>query len=219
MKRYLNILKQCTLFSQISEEDLLSMLRCLNARICNYEKNQVIFMEGEPAKTVGIVLSGSVSVVRDDYYGNRTIVAHIEPTFLFGETFACANIQNMPVSVVSESSSMIMLIDCKRILTVCSHSCRFHHHLIHNLLQVVATKNLLLNQKIEITSQKTTREKLMSYLLFQAKKNNSAAFSIPYDRQALADYLGVERSAMSAEISKLRKEGIIECKKNMFKLL
>lgn len=219
MKKYLNTLKQCPLFSDITDTDLLNMLQCLNARIDTFARNQTIFMEGTPAASVGIVLSGAVAIVRDDYYGNRTIIAHIEEMQLFAETFACADIEHMPVSAIAACDSEIMFIDCKRILTICSNTCKFHTLLVNNLLRIVATKNILLNQKIEVTAKRTTRDKLMTYLMIQAKKNNADTFTIPYDRQALADYLGVERSAMSAEISKLRKEGIIECRKNLFRLL
>lgn len=131
----------------------------------------------------------------------------------------CAGGDKMPVSVMAIENSEIMLLDCKRIITTCSNSCQFHDQLIYNLMHIVARKNLMLNQKMEVLSKRTTREKIMTYLLYQAKQQDSSSFTIPYDRQGLVDYLSVERSAMSAEISKLRKEGILECKKNYFKLL
>jgi CRP-like cAMP-binding protein len=146
-------------------------------------------------------------------------VAGIEPGQLFAESFSCAEADVLPISVTASEDSEIMLIDCRRILTLCTNTCEFHHQLVKNLLRVVAEKNLMLTQKIEFTSQKTTRDKLTAYLLFQAKKQRSSSFTIPYDRQALADYLGVERSAMSAELSKMRKEGLLECRKNSFTLL
>ena len=219
MEQYAEVLKKCELFRQIDAVKLMVMLKCLGAQVRKAEKNQIIFQEGDTAKYVGIVLSGSVQVVRDDYYGNRSIVANIEPAQLFAESFSCANVEHLPISVVASSDSEIMLIDCKRILTICSNTCEFHHQLVTNLLRVVSAKNLMLNQKIEFTSKRTTREKLMAYLMFQAKKNGSSSFTIPYDRQELADYLGVERSAMSAELGKLRREGALEFKKNAFRLI
>ncbi|MBR6798810.1 MAG: Crp/Fnr family transcriptional regulator, partial [Firmicutes bacterium] len=134
------------------------------------------------------------------------------------ESFACAEVEELPVSVVASENSEIMLIDCKRIITTCSSSCRFHNMIIHNLLQVLATKNLAFNKKIEITSKRTTRDKLMTYLLSQAKIHGSSSFEIPFDRQELADYLGVERSAMSKEISKMKDDGLIECERSWFKV-
>ena len=216
MKKYLPVLKKCGLFNEIEEENLLAMLGCLEAKVISIEKERTIFQEGTPAKYIGIVLEGSVQMVQDDFYGNRTLVTHIEKNGLFGESFACGGTQNLPVSFLASQNGEVLFIDCKRITDTCCNACSFHKQVIFNLLHLVARKNLDLHQKIEITSKRTTREKLMAYLLSMAKQTNSNSFTIPYDRQALADYLGVERSAMSAEISKLRREGIIECRKSNF---
>ena len=218
MKNF-ELLKKCPLFQKIKEKELSAMLDCLNARTLTLAKNETIFQEGSKATYVGLVLSGSVQIVQDDFYGNRSIIAVIHPPQLFAEAFACANVELMPVSVIAERPSEIMLIDCKRILSICTNTCIFHQQLINNLLRIVASKNLLLQQKIEVMSQRTTRDKLMTYLLSQAKLKNNNEFTIPYDRQALADYLGVERSALSAEIGKLRKEGVLESTKSHFRLL
>ena len=125
----------------------------------------------------------------------------------------------MPVDVVANEDSQIMFIDCRRITQACSSACSFHQQMIYNLMKVVATKNLILHRKIEVTSKRSTREKLMAFLLLQAKRNNSNSFEIAYDRQGLADYLEVDRSGLSAEISKLHKEGKINSRKNWFELL
>lgn len=218
MRRFIGILKKCILFKEIEEDEILSMLSCLDARVVDARKGEYIFSEGEAAKYVGIVLTGEAQIVRNDFFGNRTIVAAIMPGELFGESFACAEVEELPVSVAASENSEIMLIDCKRIITTCSSSCRFHNMIIHNLLQVLANKNLAFNKKIEITSKRTTRDKLMTYLLSQAKIHGSSSFEIPFDRQELADYLGVERSAMSKEISKMKDDGLIECERSWFKV-
>lgn len=219
MKKYFEILKKCPLFCEIEEKNLLAMLECLNAKTLKYSKNQTIFSEGEPAKDVGIVLTGSVQIVTSDYYGNRTIISNIEPSGLFGESFACADVKSIPVNVVASEETEIMLIDCKRITSTCCNACELHNRIIFNLLKVMAMKNIYFNQKAEITSKRTTREKLLAYLMNQAKLNDSSSFTIPFDRQELADFLQVDRSGLSTEISKLRAEGVIECKKSNFKLL
>ena len=216
MKKYISVLKNCGLFNDIEDENLIAMLGCLGAKVITVRKNEAIFQEGTNAKFLGIILSGAVQMVQDDFYGNRTIVTQIEENRIFGESFACAGVTSLPVSFIASKDCEIMLIDCGRITNTCCNACAFHKQVIFNLLQLVAKKNLDFHQKIEITSKRTTREKLMAYLLSVAKQTGSNSFSIPYDRQGLADYLGVERSAMSAEISKLRKEGIIECQKNQF---
>ena len=219
MKEYFGILKKCVLFFGIDESNLCNLLDCLNAKVLSFMKNQVIIEEGTPAKYFGIVLSGSVSITKLDYFGNKSIISVIEPSDLFGESFACAETKAVSVSVVAQNDSEIMLIDCKRIIHSCSNSCEFHSRIIYNLLKILAEKNLMFNQKIEITSKRTTREKLMTFLSFQAAKNSSNSFYIPFDRQSLADYLEVDRSGLSCEIGKLRKEGIIESKRNYFKIL
>jgi CRP-like cAMP-binding protein len=173
-------------------------------------------MEGDPAKYVGVVLSGTVQVVREDYYGNRSVMTVLQPGDLFAEVFSCAGLEAMPVSVIAVKDSSVLLLDCKGVLASSSNSCRFHSILLRNLLQEMAQKNLLLSQKIRCMSQKTTKEKLMAYLMDQAKQQGSSEFTINLDRQALADYLGVERSAMSAEISKLRRSGQLDTKGSWF---
>lgn len=219
MKEFHEILKKCNLFDDISDDELESALACLGAKVETFEKGRTIFAEGEPAKYVGIALEGSAQIVRNDYYGNRSIVAVIEPPHIFGESFACAEVKSLPIDVISVKESIVMLIESKRITSPCNNACSFHSKLISNLLKAVAQKNLEFNRRIEITSKRTTRDKLMTYLLIQAKMNSSSSFAVPFDRQALADYLEVDRSGLSAEISKLRHEGIIECKKSRFTLL
>ncbi len=219
MEKFFPILNQCPLFDGIAPEEMQAMLGCLGAKKITAQKGQLVFREGDEAIYVGIVLTGSVQLVREDYYGNRSIVAHIVPGEVFGETYACAGIPALPISVAADEDSTCLLIDCRRITASCTNACVFHSRMIFNLLRLVANKNLMFDQKIEVTSRRTTREKLMAYLLNQAKLHGSDRFTIPYDRQELADYLEVDRSGLSSEISKLRKEGKLECEKSTFHLL
>lgn len=218
MGEFFEVLRQCPLFAGIASEEISSMLSCLDGRRRAVKRGEPVFLEGDAAQWVGVLLCGCVQIVRDDYYGNRSVLTVVEPGELFGEVFACSGEAVLPVSALAVKDSVVLLLDCKRVLTVCSSACPFHSQLVRNLLKIVAQKNLMLNQKIQIMSRKTTREKLMAYLLEQAKGQGSAEFTIPLDRQALADYLGVERSAMSAEISKLRRDGALDCKGSWFRL-
>ena len=219
MEDYFDILSQCPLFAGISRQELGQMLRCLDGKITGIAKGNPVFLEGDRAEFVGVVLSGVVQIVRDDYYGNRSVLTVVSPGGLFGEAFACAGVETLPVSAMVLQDCTVLLLDCRRVLTGCSNACPFHSRLVRNLLQGIAQKNLMLTQKIRCMSQKPTQEKLMEFLLEQAKQQGSAEFVIPYDRQALADYLGVERSAMSAEISKLKKAGRIDCSGSRFRVL
>jgi len=219
MEKYFDVIASSPLFASINHSELSSMLMCLGSRMVSYSKNDTIFSEGDPAKTMGMVLTGSVIIERTDFYGTRSLIATISPGELFAEMFVCADVEALPVSVVAASDCTIMLMDAKRIMTTCSSACIFHKTLIENLLHAVARKNLALNMKIHCMSQRTTREKLMTYLSETAKRLSSSEFTIPFDRQSLADYLGVERSAMSAELSRMKKDGLIETHGSLFRLL
>lgn len=219
MKKYLEILKKCPLFLEISDEHLLKMLGCLGARVEFFDKKYTVIPEGIAAKYVGIVLSGSVQITQVDYYGNRSILSTAGKGQLFAEAFACAEIKSVPVTVVAGEPCEIMLIDCSHILHTCENNCGHHQQLIYNLMKDLARKTLVFHQKIEIISKRTTREKLMTYLMTEARMAGSDSFDIPFDRQELADYLEVDRSGLSALIGKLRDEGVLESNKNHFRLL
>lgn len=219
MKKYLEVLKKCSLFSDIAEDDLLRMLSCLGAKVDFYDKKYTVFAEGNRVRHIGIVLSGSVQVVQVDFYGNRSIIDTLGKGELVAEAFACGEVESIPVSVVVNEPSEIMLIDASHILHTCSNGCGFHHKLIYNLMKGLAEKNIAFHQKLEVTSKRTTRDKLMTYLMIQAKKSGDNRFDIPFDRQELADFLEVDRSGLSTELGKLKKEGVLRCQKNHFELL
>ena len=185
----------------------------------SYQKEAYIRHAGDPADFIGIIESGSIHILQDDYYGNRNITASISEGSLFGEAFVCAGIPHLPVDIVAAEDCNIMFLNGKKLLNTCDNGCEFHHTLIRNLLGIVAQNNMYLNQKIKYTSRKTTREKLMAYLTDQAKMKGSNDFTISFNRQELADYLGVERSAMSAELGKLTKLGILQTQRSHFTLL
>ena len=219
MESFFEILSQCPLFEGIERADIPGMLSCLGGRTKEIPKGGPVFLEGDPAQFVGVVLSGVVQIVRDDYYGRRSVLTVVPPGGLFAEVFACAGLETLPVSALALAQSTVLLLDCRRVIKGCTHACPFHSRLIRNLLQGMAQKNLALAQKIRCMSQKTTEEKLMTFLLEQAKRQGSPEFVIPYDRQALADYLGVERSAMSAEIGKMKRAGLIDSHGSWFRVL
>ncbi len=219
MEKFIEILKSVPLFDSIDNKELLRMLGCLGAKIEVYDKKQTVFAAGGTAKYIGIVLDGSVQTLRDDYYGNRSILAESYPSELFAEAFACAELRELPVTVIASEPTTVMLIECAHILHTCHKGCDFHHRLIFNLMRDLATKNIDCHNKMEITSKRTTREKLLAYLEIKAKQVGSPSFEIPFDRQELADYLEVDRSGLSAEIGKMKRDGLIEAEKRRFTLL
>lgn len=219
MEKYLEVLKKVPLFQGVSESDITSLLNCLNGIFLQYNKNTIIMPAGKPVVGVGIVCQGDAQVVRDDITGNRTILASLHEGDIFAEALACARVESMPVSVLARSKCVILKIDYQRIITTCPSSCMFHNKMIENMLGILAHKNLGLNQKNEILSARSTREKLNIFLLAQAKKTNKRQFQIPFNRQELADYISVERSALSRELGHMQKEGLIKFHKNSFEIL
>ena len=219
MEKYLPMLKKCPLFAGIATDELRTLLNCLSAQEKKYEKGSYIFMSGEIITLIGLVLCGSVHIIREDYWGNRAILARVEQGGLFSEAFSCAEAKKLPVSIFAAETTVVLLIDYRKIITACSSACLFHTGLIRNMLQILAEKNVILTQKMEFITQRTTREKLLSYLSAQARQAGSGAFAIPFNRQELAEYLSVDRSAMSKELSKMQEEGILTFRRNQFELL
>ena len=219
MEKYFEIIKQCFLFDGIVDSNLNILLDCLKAVRRTYKKNELVFSAGDTVRYVGVILSGSVHILQEDYWGNRTILAHIPPGGLFGEAFSCAEMDSLPVSVIAAEKSEILLIDCRRIIITCSSACVFHMALIKNMIKLLAQKTIMLTQKMEIITHRTTRERLLAYLSSQAIKTGKSRFTIPFNRQQLADYLSVERSAMSAELSHMQSDGLIRTDRSEFELL
>ena len=207
------------LFNGFALPELEQALACLAPRRQRAEKEETLVRAGDPVPGIGVLLSGSARVFREDYAGSREIVAALMPGDLFAEVFVFARLDVMPVSVEASESCAVLWFDGGRIARPCERACQFHGRLLENALGILAQKNLMQNRKLEHLSKRTTREKLLSYLGEQAQLAGSGTFTIPFNRQQLADYLCVERSAMSAELSRLREEGILETHRSAFKLL
>ena len=219
MKKFIPILKRTQLFSAVSEEEISSMLSCLNARLRTYKKGEYVLRQGEHLDDITVLVDGELYIQRDDYWGNRAIVDRIAVGEMFGEAYIAPQSGALLNDVIAIEDSTVIFFDVNRIITICSSACRFHSMVIQNLFFAISEKNRKLVQKLGYISKRSTREKLMSYLSEEAKRNNSSSFIIPFNRQQLADFLSVERSAMSNELCKMRDEGLLEFNKNAFKLL
>ena len=216
MEKLSKILEEAGIFQGIKRAERSAMLCCLSAREQAYERNAVICQAGEEAQ-VGLVLSGEARVLTIDYWGSRSILAQVSPGELFGEAFSCKG-GALPVHVVAAERSRILWLNYRKLLTTCTAACPFHGRLIQNMVEILAEKNRELTQKLEHVMKRTTREKLLSYLSAQALKAGSSRFTIPFNRQELADYLAVERSAMCHELSRMREDGLVEFSRNEFLL-
>ena len=207
------------LFQGVSPENVEKMLRCLSIRQRTYEKDAYIFTAEDAPSEIGVVARGSVHLIKEDYWGNRAIITKIAAGGVFGEACSCTAVHALPFSVVAAERSDILFLNYRKVTTTCPNACPFHAALIQNMLGLIASKNLMLTNKISHLVKRTTREKLLSYFSEQAEQAGSNSFTIPYNRQELADYLSVDRSAMSTELGKLRDERLLEFRKNQFTLL
>ena len=218
MDRHLPVISRSSLFDGIDHNDLEALLHCLGARERRSPQGSAVLRVGDVTTCMGLVLEGAVRLEKEDYWGNRTILASFGPGQSFAEVYACEPGLPLDLNVVAAEDALVLLMDVRRVTSLCPASCAFHARLVRNLLGIVARRAHALTRKIEHTSQRTTRAKLLSYLSDQAKAAEASRFAIPFDRQELADYLSVDRSAMCAELSRMRKEGIIDFHKNVFEL-
>ena len=217
MKKIFDAVKSNPLFAGIAYSDFENMLTCLSAKTKCCKKNDVVLLSGDAVDFVGLVLAGGVQIIKEDANGRIAILTELGISDIFGEVFACAGIAHSPVTVLAAEDSEILLIDYRKIISSCASSCPFHTKLIENMLKLIALKSLMMNQKIEILSKRTTKEKLLAF--FDMQRGMAKKFTIPYNREELAQYLCVDRSAMSNELCKMRDDGLIEFKKNTFEIL
>lgn len=206
------------LFHGIQETDIRQMLTCLGAWEKTYQKDEIIFRAGNTVHEIGLVENGSVNIVVNLYWGNSVIFGHVGQGAIFAENYAAIPGKELLCDVVAAEPSEILFLDLKKLLTTCQNGCSFHQRLIHNLIRISAQKSLNLSSRMMHTAPKALRDRLLSYLSEQAAINGSTHFTIPYNRQQLADYLGVDRSAMSNELSKMQRDGLITYRKNDFTL-
>ena len=219
MKKYVSVLKRTQLFAGVGDDEIASMLSCLGARLYTYKKGEYVLRQGEHLNDIIVLVDGNLHIQKDDYWGNRSILGQIAVGEMFGEAYVAPESGALLNDVVAVDESSVIFFDVKRIITTCSSACRFHSMVVQNMFFAISEKNRKLVQKLGHMSKRSTREKLISYLSEEAKRHNSSSFTIPFNRQQLADFLSVDRSAMSNELCKMRDEGLLEFDKNQFKLL
>jgi len=212
-------LQDSTLFANIAEKDCQKLCTCLGAREIFFERDEFVFHAREDVRSVYYILSGSMHIIDEDFWGNRSIIETLRINTLFGEAYVFSSIENYLVSVVAAEDSSILEINPTKLFKTCSNGCSYHTLLVENVLHIVSEKIVRLTEKLGHVMQRTIREKLLSYLSVCALREKSSSFYIPYTRQQLADYLCVDRSALSHELSKLQKQGMLRYDKNHFTLL
>jgi len=218
MVKYNDVLAASGLFAGVEADDIQIMLGCLAPQIKSYKKDNFILSAGQRTDSLALVLEGSVYILQEDFWGNRNILSAISPAGAFAESFA-ATARPLNVSALAATDATVMFLNLRRVLTTCSSACTHHRRIIENLLAKLAEKNHQLSEKLSHMSKRTTREKLLSYLSAEAARRGSNMFEIPFNRQQLADYLSVERSALSTELGKLKSEGLLDYHRSSFKIL
>lgn len=217
-RRYEKIIASSPLFSGFAAGELESIIKCLSPSVSVIEKDGTVFSHGDRPQYVGIVLDGCVYVVYDDYWGNRSLITAAEAGDVFGEAFSCGGAETLPVSAITKRESTVLLIDSAKLLEPCESICSFHVRLMKNMIKTLSVKNTEITNKIRHITPKSAKEKIMSYLSYCAEAAGSSTFDIPFDRQGMADYLSMERSALSNTLGKMRDDGLISFTKNRFTL-
>lgn len=219
MKKFIPVLKRTQMFAGVKADEIESLLTCLGARLCRFKKGEYVLRQGENISDILVLVEGSLHIQKDDYWGNRSILGQIAAGEMFGEAYAAPMSGALLNDVVALEDSTVILFDIERILTTCPSACRFHSMIVQNMFYAISEKNRKLVQKLGHMSKRSTREKLISYLSEEAGRQNNSQFAIPFNRQQLADFLSVDRSAMSNELCKMRDEGLLIFDKNVFTLL
>ena len=219
MNHFVPVLKRTKLFAGVGDDEIISMLSCLGARLHTYKKGEYVLRQGEYLHDILVLADGNLHIQKDDYWGNCSILGQIAVGELFGEAYVAPDSGALLNDVVAVADSAVIFFDVNRVITTCSSACRFHATVVQNMFFAVSEKNRMLVQKLGHMSKRSTREKLISYLSEEAKKQNCSSFTIPFNRQQLADFLSVDRSAMSNELCKMRDDGLLTFEKNRFRLL
>lgn len=207
------------IFTGIEETDLNALTNCLQAVKKTYMKDEIIFDTGDKITAVAYVLDGLVQLSKDDYDGNKVIIGNISATETFGESMVCAGIKKSLVSAKALENTQILFLDFSRILSICSNNCKFHKQLIENMIKIISFTNINLQDRIELLSKKSLRERIL-YMLFKEKqKSDKIVFEIPYSREQMAEFICADRSALSRELSNMKAENIIDYQKNIFKII
>jgi len=214
----IGFLPSSPLFRGISRNELENMLDCLSASAKIFKQGETVFHTGDTVTSLALILTGSVNIVKNDVWGNRKIIEHLEQGQVFGETYACLEDEPLMVSAEADTETKVLFLNISKMYTTCAKACAFHTKLISNLLYVLAKRNIMLTRKMDYITPKSIRDRLLAYFSFEAVKTGKNTFTISFNRQQLADYLSVDRSALSDELSKMQKDGLIKIDKNTFEL-
>ena len=216
MTKYFSQLRNFRVFENISADQLPVMLECLKAMIKEFRKSEFIYLEGDKLDQIGVLIQGTVHMIKEDIWGNKAIMDTIKSGDLFGESIVCGEVDSSSFSFQAASDCTVLFFNFHKVLRACNNSCEFHQRFIENMVKVIAQKNVLMLNKMEIISKKTIRNRLLTWISQQVRLNGSKCFASPMGRLELADYLCVDRSALTRELTKMKKDGLIDFNKTMY---
>ena len=205
------------LFENIENEKILELLKCTGIKTKTYKKGAYILKTGSKIDFLGVILDGNAQITKNNYPDKENIIESLKVNDIFGHNIVCLGINKSPVNIIAKTNCEILFLPFEKVITPCGRLCNYHLQLIKNIMKMISKRNSLLNTKLDIIGQKTTREKIL--VLLQEYKSENEIFEIPYSREEMAKFLCVDRSAMSRELCKMRDEGILIFHKNRFKLL
>ena len=215
-KKVLAQISDHALFENIPDGDLVTMFDCLGFFTKTYEKGEYLIFEKDHIDNIGTIINGSVDIIKEDIWGRRTIISRLSNDEMLGETFACSGDNLSTISYQAAMKTTVFFMPFSRVVHTCRKTCPFHHRLIENMVSLIAEKNRLLIQKVEVISGKTLRDKLLSFFSLQVQEHGTYSFTLPMGRKDLAEYIGANRSALTRELNAMRDEGLIDFARNDF---
>lgn len=219
MQQYYKLMRNSPLFSNISPDDYPALLGCVQAKTAQYHKDEFISLSGDAVNHIGMVLQGGVLVLKEDVFGNRAILNNLGPGAIFGESFLCGGNDALTVSVQAAETAEVLFLSFDKVMQSCSNACAFHSILLKNMVVMIAQKNVRLVEKLEVTTKHSLREKILAYLSQLAQQQQTATVQAPLGRVDLADFMGVDRSALTRELNRMRQQGLLEYERNTYRLL
>jgi CRP-like cAMP-binding protein len=219
MENNIKFLQTVPLFNGIDEEELTHLLGCIGAKKKTYVKNEFIFLSGDIPTSIGIILSGRVQIIKEDAFGNRTVLNDLSAGAVFGESFICGGKFPLTVSAQAAENSSILLCPFDLLMHICPQACEFHNTLIRNMMVMVSRQNIKLLAQLEVTTKRSLREKILTYLAQLAQEQNSATVTAPLGRVDLADFLGADRSSLTRELKRMQEEDLIQYDKNTYTIV
>lgn len=208
---------QIDLFENVSNNEVLELLKCIGIKTKVFRKNAFILKAGSKIDYLAVILGGNAVMSKTDSFGKQTVIEKLKMNDIFGHNIVCCGLEKSPVDIVAENECEVLFLPFEKVVTPCEKLCPYHLQLIKNVMKMISKRNSLLNDKIDIIGQKTTRDKILA--LLETYRNGQRVFTIPYSREEMAKFLCVDRSAMSRELCRMRDEGILKFSKNHFEIL